>query len=63
MKCMNCGGMHDVTDFYVGEEQMILCADCEKQGFRQCQEGSGVVSLSTPFRSLCSLRSATTPRH
>lgn len=28
MKCMNCGGTHDVIDFYVGEEKMILCADC-----------------------------------
>lgn len=28
MKCMNCGGTHDVIDFYVGEEKMILCANC-----------------------------------
>lgn len=33
-----------------------------KQRFRQCQEGLGVMSLSTPFRSLCSLgKSALAP--
>ncbi|TCP24466.1 hypothetical protein EV207_12526 [Scopulibacillus darangshiensis] len=28
MECMNCGGTYDVIDFYIGEEKMILCADC-----------------------------------
>lgn len=28
MKCMNCKGTHDVTDFYQGEQRIILCADC-----------------------------------
>lgn len=28
MKCMNCGGTHDVTDFYQGEDYIILCVDC-----------------------------------
>lgn len=28
MKCMNCGGTHDVIDFYMGEEEMILCDNC-----------------------------------
>lgn len=28
MNCMNCGGTHDVIDFYKGEEKIILCADC-----------------------------------
>jgi len=28
MKCMNCGGTHDVIDFYVGDNKLILCADC-----------------------------------
>lgn len=28
MECMNCGGTHDVTDFYQGNDYIILCADC-----------------------------------
>lgn len=42
MKCMNCGGMHDVTDFYVGEEQMILCADCRHKMFARIRQGKKV---------------------
>lgn len=31
MKCMNCGGTHDVTDFYQGEDYIILCVDCRQK--------------------------------
>lgn len=30
---MNCNGTHDVVDFYVNEEQMILCAECRYKAF------------------------------
>ena len=31
MKCMNCRGTHDVTDFYNGEDYIILCVDCRQR--------------------------------
>lgn len=31
MKCMNCGGTHDVTDFYSGDDYIILCANCRQR--------------------------------
>lgn len=31
MKCMNCGGTHDVTDFYQGDDYIILCANCRQK--------------------------------
>lgn len=31
MKCMNCGGTHDVTDFYSGEDYIILCVNCRQR--------------------------------
>ncbi|MEN1970702.1 hypothetical protein WMZ97_22020 [Lentibacillus sp. N15] len=31
MKCMNCGGTHDVIDFYNGDEYIILCVNCRQR--------------------------------
>lgn len=31
MKCMNCGGTHDVTDFYNGDDYIILCVNCRQR--------------------------------
>lgn len=28
MKCMNCDGTNDVTDFYNGDDYITLCVDC-----------------------------------
>lgn len=28
---MNCGGTHDVTDFYSGEDYIILCVNCRQR--------------------------------
>lgn len=28
MKCMNCGGSHDVMEFYQGREKIVLCVNC-----------------------------------
>jgi hypothetical protein len=45
MKCMNCGGTHDVIDFYVGEEKMILCADCRHKLLSSKSKKAGRPSL------------------
>lgn len=45
MKCMNCGGTHDVIDFYVGEEKLILCADCRHKLLSSKNKKAGRPSL------------------
>ena len=31
MNCQKCKGMHDVVDFYIGEERHCLCYSCRME--------------------------------